>query len=168
MNFQVVRVRRRGGTPAKPVIDLIKKAAPLAAKPKAPPPEPKRLHITAAPDGPPISEHLPEKHRKIENKVGRVLTDEQAQILGRIVQKAGVGHPSTLGLRLVLAASEDEHAVAWPIGQLSRALRLSGRPTEGEAVWKVAQGCRTSRYRDMAAAALALLNQKIEEAEATR
>jgi hypothetical protein len=167
MDFQVVRVRRRGGTPAKPVIDL-KKAAPQAAKPKAPPPEPKRLDITAAPDGPPISEHVPEKHRKIENKVGKVLTDEQAQILGRIVQKAGVGHPSTLGLRLVLAASEDEHAVAWPIGQLSRALRLSGRPTEGQAVWKVAEGCRTSRYRDMAAAALALLNQKMEEAEATR
>ena len=167
MDFQVVRVRRRGGTPAKPVIDL-KKAAPLAAKPKAPPTEPKCLHITAAPDGPPISEHVPEKHRKIENKVGKVLTDEQAEILGRIVQKAGVGHPSTLGLRLVLLASEDEHAVAWPIGQLSRALRLSGRLTEGDAVWKVAQGCRTSRYRDMAAAALTLLNQRIEEAEATR
>jgi hypothetical protein len=115
MDFQVVRVRRRGGTPANPVIDL-KKAAPLAAKPKAPPPESKCLHITAAPDGPPISEHVPEKHRKIENKVGKVLTDEQAEILGRILQKAGVGHPSTLGLRLVLAASEDEHAVAWPIG----------------------------------------------------
>jgi len=167
MDFQVVRVRRRGGTPAKPVIDL-KKAAPQAAKPNAPPPEPKRLDITAAPDGPPISEHVPEKYRKIENKVGKVLTDEQAEILGRIVQKAGVGHPSTLGLRLVLAASEDEDAAASPIGQLSRALRLSGRPTEGEAVWKVAQGCRTSRYRDMAAAALALLNQKMEEAEATR
>src|SRR5215813_7419260 len=154
MNFRVVRVRRRGGTPAKSVIDQTKKAAPSTAKPKAPPPEPKRLHITAAPDGPAISEHLLAKHRKIENKVGKALTDEQAEILGRIVQKAGIGNPRTLGLRLVLAASEDEHAVAWPIGQLSRALRLSGRPTEGEAVWKVAQGCRISRYRDMAAAAL--------------
>jgi hypothetical protein len=77
MNFRVVRVRRRGGTPAKSVIDLTKKAAPLAAKPKAPPPEPKRLHITAAPDGPPISEHLLERYRKIENKVGEVLTDER-------------------------------------------------------------------------------------------
>ena len=118
MNFRVVRVRRRGGTPAKSVIDLTKKAAPLAAKPKARPPEPERLDITAAPDGPSISAHLLEKHRKIENKVGKVLTDEQAEILGRIVQKAGVGHPRTLGLRLVLAASEDEDAAAWPIGQL--------------------------------------------------
>src|SRR5215831_14462504 len=140
------------------------------AKPKAPEakPEPKQdqagpLHITAAPDGPPIATDLPEQLRKIEGgPVHKPLSDKQLEILDRIVQKAGDGHPKTLGLRLVLAASEDEFAAAWPIGLLSKALHASGRSTEGDAVHKVAHGCRVARFGDMAAAALALLNQKIE------
>ena len=143
------------------------------AKPKAPEakPEPKQdqagpLHITAAPDGPPIAADLPEKLRKIEGgPVHKPLSDKQLEILDRIVQKAGDGHPKTLGLRLVLAASEDELAAAWPIGLLSKALHASGRRTEGNAVQKVAHGCRVSRFRDMAAVALSLLNQKIEAAK---
>jgi len=66
---------------------------------------------------------------------------------------------------LVLAASEDELTASWPIGLLSKALHVSGRHTEGDAVHMVAQGCRVSRYRDMAAAALVLLNEKIEAAK---
>src|SRR6516164_4108382 len=174
MTFKVVHVRHRAGAFTKPVIDLTKTVPkPLVrmslAKPKAP--EPKQdqagpLHITAAPDGPPIAADLPEKLRKIEGgPVHKPLSDKQLEILDRIVQKAGDGHPKTLGLRLVLAASEDELAAAWPIGMLSIALRASGRSTEGNAVQKVAHGCRVSRFRDMAAVALSLLNQKIEAAK---
>jgi hypothetical protein len=145
---------------------------PVKSKPAEDKPEPKqnqqeRLYITPAPDGPPIAADLPEKLRKIEGgPVHKPLSDKQLEILDRIVQKAGDGHPKTLGLRLVLAASEDELAAAWPIGMLSIALRASGRSTEGGAVHKVAHGCRVSRFRDMAAAALPLLNQKIEAAKA--
>ena len=178
MTFKVVHVRHRAGAVAKPVIDLTKTVPkPLArmspAKPKAPEakPEPKQdqagpLHITAAPDGPQIAADLPEKLRKIEGSpVHKPLSDKQLEILDRIVRKAGDGHTKTLGLRLVLAASEDDLAAAWPIGMLSNALRTTGRSTEGDAVHKVAHGCRVSRYRDMAATALVLLNEKIEAAK---
>ena len=114
----------------------------------------------------PIAADLLEKLRKIEGgPVHKPLSDKQLEILDRIVQKAGDGHPKTLGLRLVLAASEDELAAAWPIGLLSKALHASGRRTEGNAVQKVAHGCRVSRFRDMAAVAFSLLNQKIEAAK---
>ena len=179
MTFKVVHVRHRAGAFTKPVIDLTKTVPkPLVrmslAKPKAPEakPEPKQdqagpLHITAAPDGPPIAADLPEKPRKIEGgPVHKPMSDKQLEILDRIVQKAGDGHPKTLGLRLVLAASEDDLAAAWPIGLLSKALHLSGRHTEGNAVHAVATGCRVSRYKDMATTALALVNQKIEAAKA--
>jgi hypothetical protein len=177
MTFKVVHVKHRGGAPAKRIIDLTKTAPkPLAKMPsvKAKPPEakpepkqeqPRGLYIAAAPDGPPIAADLPEKFRKVEGgSVQKPLTDKQLEILDRIIQKAGDGNPKTLGLRLVLAASEDELATAWPIGLLSKALHASGRSTEGDAVHMVAQGCRVSRYRDMAISALALLNQKIEAA----
>lgn len=179
MNFKVVHVKHRGGVPAKRVVDLTKTAPkPLAkmppVKPKPPEvkPEPKQdqqecLYIRAAPDGPPIAADLPEEHRKIEGgPVQKTLTDKQLEILNRVVEKAGDGDPKTLGLRVVLAAAEDEHAAAWPIGLLSKALRFSGRPTEAEAVHKVALGCRLSRFKDMAANALVLLNEKIEAAKA--
>jgi hypothetical protein len=64
--------------------------------------------------------------------------------------------------------SEDEFAAAWPIGKLSKALHAFGRPIEADAVHRVASGCRVARRKDMAAAALALLNQKIENAGAAR
>jgi hypothetical protein len=179
MTFEVVHVRHRGGASGKRVIDLTKTAPKTLAKmppvkPKAPEakPEPKQdqheyLHITAAPDGSPIAADLPEKLRRIEGgPVHKHLSDKQLEIIDRIVQKAGDGHPKTLGLRLVLAAAEDDLAAAWPIGMLSKALHASGRYTEGDAVHKIAHGCRVSRYRDMAANALVLLNEKIEAAKA--
>jgi hypothetical protein len=179
MTFKVVHVRHRAGAPTKPILDLTK-AAPrpikvLSAKPNAPEkpkPEAKEdkpapLYIPAAPDGPPIAADLSEGHRKIKGgPLQNPLTDKQVEILDRVIRAAGNGDPKTLGLRLVLSASEDEHAAAWPIGLLSKGLRLSGRPIEGDAVHKVAMGCRTSRYRDMAANALVLLNEKIEAAKA--
>ena len=177
MNFKVVHVKHRGGAPAKRIIDLTKtapkalaKMPPVKPKPPEVKPEPKQdqqecLYIPTAPDGPPIAADLPEKLRKIEGgPVHKPLSDKQLEILDRIVQKAGDGHPKTLGLRLVLAASQDELAAAWPIGLLSKALHASGRSTEGQAVHSVAHGCRVARFGDMAAAALALLNQKIEAA----
>ena len=177
MTFKVVHVKQRGGGSSKRVVDLTKTAPrPLAkmspVKPKPPeakpaPDQQEYLYIRAAPDGPPIAADLPEKFRKIETgQVRKFLTDKQLEIIDRVILKAGDGHPKTLGLRLVLAASEDELAAAWPIGMLSKALHASGRPTEGDAVHKVAHGCRISRFRDMAAAALPLLNQKIEAAKA--
>jgi hypothetical protein len=163
MAIEVVHVKRRGMS-NKRVINLTKAAPPVKSEPEAKPePKPRRLVIETAPDGPPIVPDLPEKLRKIKGgPVHKPLTDRQIEILAGIVQKAGEGHPKTLGLRLVLAACEDELAAAWPIELLSKALHLSGRPTAAHAVHKVAVGCRVSRYRDMAANALALLNQKIE------
>jgi len=162
MTFKVVHVRQRGGASAKRVVDLTK----TTPRPPAKMPPVKSKPIKAAPDGPSIAADLPEKLRKIEGgPVHKPLSDKQLEILDRIVQKAGDGHPKTLGLRLVLAASEDELAAAWPIGLLSKALHASGRRTEGNAVQKVAHGCRVSRFRDMAAVALSLLNQKIEAAK---
>jgi hypothetical protein len=64
---------------------------------------------------------------------------------------------------LVLAASQDEYAAKWPIGQLAKALHASGRCKEAEVVHRVALGCRTARFKDMAAAALEHLNKKLEE-----
>jgi hypothetical protein len=161
MTVQVVHVKRRGVS-AKRVIDLTKatlkplsKMPPVEPKPE-PKPEPKQqqpecLYITAAPDGPPLAADLPEKLRKNElGFVRKTLTDRQIEILDRIVQKAGDGQAKTLGLRLVLAACEDELAAAWPIGLLSKALHISGRPIEGQAVHSVAHGCRVARYGDMA------------------
>ena len=173
MTFKVVHVRQRSGVSAKRGVELTKtnpgplvRMSPIKSKPPEDKPkqdQQERLWITAAPDGPSIAADLPEKLRKIKGGlVHKPLNDKQLEILDRIIQKAGDGHPKTLGLRLVLAASEDDVSAAWPIGTLSRALRASGRSIEGDAVHKVAYGCRVSRYRDMAATALALLNQAIE------
>jgi hypothetical protein len=65
----------------------------------------------------------------------------------------------------VLTASEHKDAAAWPIGLLVKAFHVSGCPTEANAVWKVAMGFRVSRYGNMAATALAVINEK-SEAEA--
>ena len=166
---QVIHVKRRPGAPAKRVLDLATRVTPRV-KPKQvkpdPKPEPKQQQpkrITAAADAPPISAELPEQFRKVEQAVTKILTEEQAAIIDCVVCKAGEGHPKTLGLRLVLAASEDEFAATWPIGLLIKALHASGRRREGEAVYRVALGCRNARYRDMAASALELLNKKLEE-----
>ena len=172
MTVKVVHVKHRGGAPAKRVIDLTKTAPRPLAKMKPKPPEakpepkqqqPRRLHIEPAPDGPPIAPDLPEGHRQMGGgPIKNPLHDKQIEILDQIVEMAGQGDPRTLGLRLVVAAAEHRYAAAWPIGLLSKALRLSGRPTEAQAVHGVAMGCRTSRYGQMAANALMLLNQKIE------
>src|ERR1700740_1800881 len=107
MTFKVVHVRQRGGASAKRVGDLTKTAPKpcarmLLLKPTPPEakPEPKQecLYITAAPDGPPIAADLPEKLRKIEGgPVQKPLTDKQLEVLDRITQKAGGGHPRPLG-----------------------------------------------------------------------
>lgn len=173
MTFKVIHVRQRSGASAKRVLAKttsrpLVKMPPVKFKPPDDKQEPKqaqqeRLFITAAPEGPSIAADLPEKLRKIEGgPVQKPLTNNQLEILDRIVQKAGDGHPKTLGLRLVLAASENDLTAAWPIGTLSRALRASGRSIEADAVHKVAYGCRVSRYKDMAATALAVLNEQIE------
>jgi hypothetical protein len=75
------------------------------------------------------------------------LTDKQEEILGQIIESAGEGDPKTIGLRLVLAASQHKDAGAWPIGLLAKAFHLSGRQLEGDAVYKVASGCRVARFR---------------------
>ena len=172
---EVVHIRRGGNTTKKPLLDLTKKpAADLAQKAFAPKPAkvppPKllaeakpNLQITTAPDGPPIAAELPEKQRTPAPwSAQKALTEQQVQILDGIIQKAGDGHPRTLGLRLVVAASKDEHAASWPIGLLAKALGVAGRATESHAVFMVAQGCRVSRFGDMAATALELLNRKLE------
>jgi hypothetical protein len=182
MAFEVVHKRRGGIATAsqKPVIDLTKTAPKPAKAPPAKPAEakpaepakpkqqqqqkPRQLHITAAPDGPPIAPDLPEQLRKWD-PVRKPLTDKQVEVLDRIIQKAGEGSNKTLGLRLVLAAAEDKHAAAWPIGLLAKALGMAGHATEAHAVFMVAQGCRVARFKDMAAASLTLLNQKLEEAK---
>ena len=176
MAFQVVHKQRRGGnTTKKPLLDLTKKpvdAANAVFKPKpAKEPSPKppveakqqRLNITAAPDGPPLAPDLPEKLRTPAPwGAQKTLTEQQTQALDGIIQKAGDGHPKTLGLRLVLAASEDECTASWPIGILSKALGVAGYATASHAVHMVAYGCRVGRFKDMAANSLALLNQKLE------
>jgi hypothetical protein len=166
---QVVHVKRRPGAPTKRVVDAARVTPPV--KPKQvklePKPKPEQEQqpkgIVAAPDGPPISAELPEEFRKVEERVSKALTEGQAAIIDRIIRNAGEGHPKTLGLRLVLAASQDEYAATWPIGQLAKALHASGRRREGEVVHRVALGCRTARYRDMAASALEVLNKKLKE-----
>ena len=162
MTFEVIRKRR--------VLDLTKTAAskvanivPSKSKPRTARQEPgPPVYIGAAPDGPSIAPELPEGRRKIQGRVENPLTDKQTEIVDRIIQKAGAGHPKTLGLPLVLAASDDELAAAWPIGLLSKALRVSGRPAEADAVHRVALGCRLSRFKNMAAAALQVLNKKLQ------
>ena len=159
MSFEVIRKRR--------VFDLTKTAGSKVAKMVSSRSRPRKakqgpVHIGAAPDGPSIAPQLPEGRRKIEGRVANLLTEKQVEILDRIIQRAGDGYPKTLGLRLVLAASEDEIAAAWPIGLLSKALRVSGRPTEADAVHRVALGCRLSQFKGMAAAALPLLNKRLQ------
>lgn len=144
----------------KKAIDLTKPQA--TPKPKTPPKnEPKPVRIWAASKGPPITAELPEKHRELREPVQKPLNPKQIEALDRVIQRAGDDNdPKTLGLRLVLAAAHDEYAGAWPIGLLAKALHASGRPEMGTAVHRVAIGCRTARFGDMAAAALALLETK--------
>jgi hypothetical protein len=183
MGLRVVHVKRRAGTITKPVVDLTKDRSgrvkeptasnavvsgkALEAKPvkQRQPQQPRRLHIKAAPDGPPIAADLPEEHRNKVEPARKPLTDKQEEILGQIIESAGEGNPKTIGLRLVLAASQHKDAGAWPIGLLAKAFHLSGRQLEGDAVYKVASGCRVARFRDMAASALTLLNQEPEVSE---
>src|SRR4029077_19125103 len=130
-------VKHRGGAPAKPTIDLTKKAAPVMSKPPQAKLEPKqqqprrRQYITAAADGPPIAAELPEKLHKNEGRVHKTRNQKQGEILGQIIEKAGDGIPRSLGLRLVLAASEHKYAAAWPIGLLAKAFHVSGRSLWG-------------------------------------
>src|SRR6201981_538178 len=165
-------VKHRGGAPAKPTIDLTKKAAPVMSKPPKAKREPRqqqprrRQCITAAPDGPPNAAELPEKLRKIEGRVHKPRTDKQAEILGQIIEKAGDGIPRSLGLRLVLAASGHKYARTWPIGLLAKAFHVSGCPTEANAVWKVAMGFRVSRYGNMAARPPGGVRRKLEAEDA--
>jgi hypothetical protein len=144
----------------KKAIDLTKLQA--TPKPKTPPKnEPKPVMIWAASKGPPIAAELLEKHRELREPVQKPLNPKQIEALDRVIQKAGDDNdPKTLGLRLVLAAAHDEYAGAWPIGLLAKALHASGRPEMGTAIHRVAVGCRTARFGDMAAAALALLETK--------
>jgi hypothetical protein len=88
----------------------------------------------------------------------------QLEILNRVISKAGDGEPRTLGLRLVLAASQDELAATWPIGMFQAALGFAGHTAESKAVHRVVRGCRVSRYGEMAAAALTILDQASETA----
>jgi len=163
-------VKRRGEAPAKPTIGLTKTAAPVMSKPPKAKPEPKqqqprrRRYIAAASDGLPSAAELPERLRKIEDRVHKPRIDKQAEILGQIIEKAGDGNPRSLGLRLVLAASEHKDAAAWAIGLLAKAFHVSGCPTEASAVWKVAIGFRVSRYGNMATTALAVINKAAPEA----
>ena len=144
----------------KKTIDLTKPQA--TPKLKTPPKnEPKPVRIWAASKGPPITAELPEKHRELQEPVQKPLNLKQIEALDRVIQRAGDDNdPKTLGLRLVLAAAHDEYAGAWPIGLLAKALHASGRPKMGTAVHRVAIGCRTARFGDMAAAALVLLETK--------
>jgi hypothetical protein len=156
---------------ARPVLGLksLKAPSPKPAAPVAPSPEPKPepkqqpqpWTIAAAEDGPAIASDLP-AHLRGRVEPVRTLTGKQMEILSEIIKAAGDGHPSTLGLRLVLAASRHESAGAWPVGILSRALHVAGRPEEGKAVYKVALGARVSRFSQMAAVALEVLNTKLE------
>ena len=78
-------VKHRGGAPAKPTIDLTKKAAPVMSKPPQAKLEPKqqqprrRQYITGAADGPPIAAELPEKLHKIEGRVHKPRPAKQAE-----------------------------------------------------------------------------------------
>jgi hypothetical protein len=160
---QVTYTKRRDVS-AKPMIDLTKAAPKPPPKAKAPAKQqqPKQLQVRAAPNGSPVTAELPEHLRIKAELVRRPLTDKQAATLDAVVQKAGDGPPDTMGLRLVLAASEIEYAAIWSIGILAKALHLSGRKAEGEAVHRVAFGCRVSRFSEMASSALKHIEQRGE------
>lgn len=147
----------------KPVLSLGKKvvvvdATSLKAKTAG---EAKPLAIVAAEDGPPLATELPEQHRgRAPWGAQRTLTDQQLETINRIVQRAGHDHRKTLRLRLVLVASEDEAAGAWPIGLLGKMLAVAGHATASHAVYQVMQGVRVGRYREMARTSIELLNKK--------
>jgi hypothetical protein len=123
--------------------------------------EAKPLTTVAAEDGPPLAAELPEHHRgRAPWSAQRTLTEQQVETINRIIQKAGHGRRKTIGLRLVLAASEDEAAGAWPIGLLTKMLAVAGHATASHAVYQVMQGVRVGRYREMARTSIELLHQK--------
>jgi hypothetical protein len=129
------------------------------AAPATPAVETKSPTIVAAEDGPPLAAGLPEQYRgPAPWSVQKSLTEVQVETINRIIEKAGPGRRKTLGLRLVLAASEDKSAGSWPIGLLSKALGVAGHAAESHAVYQVAMGCRTARFRDMARATIELLD----------
>ena len=159
---QVIHKNRRGGNSTKSLLDLTKK--PTKASPPKPPVGAKPLlRISAAEDHAPIAADLAEQHRGLAPRVEKALTDQQTAVIDRIIARAGDGDRRSLGLRLVLAASEDECAGSWPIGLLSMAFSVAGHATASHAVYQVAQGCRTARFRDMAASALEVINKRIEQ-----
>ena len=159
---QVIHKNRRGGNSTKSLLDLTKK--PTKASPPKPPVGAKPLlRISAAEDHAPIAADLAEQHRGLAPWVEKALTDQQTAVIDRIIARAGDGDRRSLGLRLVLAASEDECAGSWPIGLLSKAFSVAGHATASHAVYQVAQGCRTARFRDMAASALEVINKRIEQ-----
>ena len=129
-----------------------------ASKPAAEP-----LRIRPAFDGVPITADLPEHQRKMEcGRVAKTLTPEQLSIIDRVVDQAGAGdnHPETLGLRLMLAAAVDKHAGAWPLYVVIKALEISGRPQLAHALRFVVLGCRASRFGDMAACAIDVIERR--------
>jgi hypothetical protein len=150
----------------RPKLTLPKQAATKSASMRAKPDRKGSLLIGAAPDGPPISADLPEAARRKITEGRKLLTPVQLEILNRVISKAGEGDPQTLGLRLVLAASQDELAAAWPIGMFQAALSFAGRVDESRAVHGVMVGCRVSRWGEMAAGALAILEQRLSSEKA--
>ena len=106
-----------------------------------------------------ISENLRNGGESITNPI----SDKAAKVINRIVQQAGDGRPETLGLRILLAAANDEAGAGWPVGQLARAMRLSGRVEESEALKRVLFGCRAGRFREMAPVVLDILNKKLAD-----
>jgi len=136
------------------------KADTKDAGPATPAVEAKPLAMVAE-DGPPLAAELPEQHRgRAPWGAQRTLTEQQVQTINRIIQRAGHGHRKTLGLRLVLAASEDEAAGAWPIGLLAKMFAVAGQATASHAVYQVMQGVRVGRYREMARTSIELLNKE--------
>jgi hypothetical protein len=134
-------------------------AAPVATEGAAP--AAKSLIVVAADDGPPSAAALLEQHRGLAPwSAQKSLTTAQVETIDRIIQKAGDGRRKTLGLRLVLAASENEAAGAWPIGLLAKMLAVAGHATASHAVYQVMQGVRVGRYREMARASIELMNEK--------
>ena len=166
MAFQVV-IKRRAGSP--PLIDLTRKTArsPAKAAPVKTKAEPPTLAEKAKERylGPytQVAADLPEKLRNGGERITNPLSGKAAKVIDRIVQQAGDGRPETLGLRILLAAANDEAGAGWPVGHLARAMRVSGHVAESEALKRVLFGCRAGRFREMTAVVLDILNKKLAD-----
>jgi hypothetical protein len=165
----VVATSLKAKTPAEAANAVFKPKSKVDTKdagPASPAVEAKQLTTVAAEDGPPLAAELPEHHRgRAPWGAQRTLTEQQLETIYRIIQRAGHGHRKTLGLRLVLAASEDEAAGAWPIGLLAKMLAVAGYATASHAVSQVMQGVRVSRYREMARNSIEVLNKKATDSQ---